>query len=191
MGKKWYVLQVVVGGEDKVARSLEVLKEGFEKDEEKRGIIGNIRVPVEETQEIKNGKKRKVKRKMFPGYVFMEIGFPQALIDAKKIYSEIVLLNGVGTFIGARNDGLPQPIPDKEVEEILVRMGEIKKSVHKPTIAVDFEIGNKVRVVEGPFKDLSGKIETIDFEKGKVKVKIEIFGMPTPVDLDMVQIEKV
>lgn len=190
--KKWYVLQVLSGGEEKVVKNLEVLKESFEKYEETKNIILSVRCPIEETYEIKNGKRRKIRRKFFPGYVLIEVAFPKDIVQARKIYSDIVMVSGVGTFIGGRKDDLPEPIPQKEIEEILMRMGEIKKSVHsKPTATIAYEVGQKVKVIEGPFKDLAGKVENIDMEKNKVRVKIEIFGMPTPVDLDLMQVEKI
>lgn len=189
--KHWYVLQVLSGGEDKVAKNLEFLKETFENQEDRRGIIGDIKVPIEETYEMKNGKKKKVKHKIFPGYVLIEIAFPEEILQAKNIYSDIVMVNGVGTFIGGREGGLPEPLPQSEVDNILMRMGELKKSVHKSAPAIYLEEGDKVRVVEGPFKDLNGKVESVDSEKSKVRVRIEIFGMPTPVDLDVLQVEKV
>ncbi len=101
------------------------------------------------------------------------------------------MVNGAGTFIGARKDGLPEPLPQSEVDNILMRMGELKKSIHKISPAVYVEVGDKVKVTEGPFKDLSGKVESVDLEKNKLRVKIEIFGMPTPVDLDILQVEKI
>lgn len=190
--KKWYVLQVLSSGEEKVAKNLEMLRESFEKNEETRNIITSIRCPIEETYEIKNGKRKKIRTKSFPGYVLIEIAFPKDLVYARKIYSDIVMVSGVGTFIGGRKNDLPEPLPQKEIDEILMRMGEIKKSIHaKTTTTIPFEIGQKVKVIEGPFKDLSGKVEHIDPEKGKVRVKIEIFGMPTPVDLDVMQVEKI
>lgn len=188
----WYVLQVISGKEKGVAKNLEFLKSLYEKEEAKAGIIGGIRVPEEEVYEIKNGKKRLVRQRILPGYILMEVAFPpEDIVFAKEIYSDIVMTNGVGTFIGGREDGLPQPVSDEELEDIFLRMGEIKKSVHKPTSIVYFGVGEKVKVIEGPFKDLSGKVENIDTERQKVRVKIEIFGMPTPVDLDFLQVEKI
>ncbi len=189
--KNMFVLQVLSGGEEKVARNLEVLKEEYEKDEETRDVIGDIKVPLEETYEIKRGKKKKVQRKIFPGYVLIEIMFPEDNIKARNIYSDIVMVNGVGTFIGARKDGLPEPLPQQEVDNILMRIGEMKKSVHRTAAAIYVEVGDKVKVTEGPFKDLSGNVESIDPEKNKVRVKIDIFGQPTPVDLDVLQVEKI
>jgi len=188
--KQWYVLQVLSGGEDKVALNLETLKETYEKEELFKEIIGSIKVPIEEVYEVKNGKKKKVKRKIFPGYVLIEIGFPNSLPDAKKVYSDVVSVSGVGTFIGGRKEGLPEPMAQKEVDEILMRMGE-KKISHKVAPLISIEVGDKVRVIEGPFKELSGKVESVDSEKNRLRVKIEIFGMPTPVDLEILQVEKI
>lgn len=189
--KRWYVLQVLSGGEEKVARNLELLKDAYERDELTRGFVGSIKVPVEEVYDIKNGKKKKVKRKIFPGYVLIEIGFPEKLSDAKRVYSDVVSVSGVGTFIGGRKDGLPEPMAQKEIDEILMRIGE-KKVTHKVMMPlISIEAGDKVKVIEGPFKELSGKVESVDPEKNRLRVKIEIFGMPTPVDLEILQVEKI
>ena len=110
--------------------------------------------------------------------------------DAKKVYSDVVSVSGVGTFIGGRKEGLPEPMAQKEVDEILMRMGE-KKISHKVAPLISIEVGDKVRVIEGPFKELSGKVESVDSEKNRLRVKIEIFGMPTPVDLEILQVEKI
>lgn len=191
LGKsRWYVLQVINGKEKAVQKNLEVLKAMYDEKPETVGIIISIRVPEEEQVEIKNGKKKKRMVRILPGYILIQVKFPEDIVEAKNVYSDIVMVNGVGTFIGGRQDGLPNPISDKELDGILVRIGEIKKSAHRPSPAVYFELGDKVRVIEGPFKDLSGKIENVDMEKQKVRVKIEIFGMPTPVDLDVLQVEK-
>ena len=192
MESNWYVLQVISGKEKSVLRNLEFVQSVYEKTEEKKDIIRSIRVPEEDVYEAnkKTGKKKLVKRKILPGYILIELAFPDDLVEAKKVYSDIVMANGVGTFIGGRKDGLPVPVTDQEIEDLLMRMGELKKTVHKPSPTVYFDVGEKVKVIEGPFKDLSGKIETVDMEKQKIRVKIEIFGMPTPVDLDIWQVEK-
>jgi transcriptional antiterminator NusG len=190
-GKRWFVLQVISGKEKGVLRNLEFMKSMYEKNPETQGIIGSIRVPEEDTYEIKNGKKRAVKTRILPGYILIEVDFPNDIVEAKKVYSDIVMVNGVGTFIGGRQDGLPLPVADQELEDILMRMGELKKTSHKPTIAIYFEVGDKVRVISGPLKDSIGKVESIDMERKKVVVRIDIFGMPTPVDLDVLQVEKI
>lgn len=190
-GKRWYVLQVISGKEKGVLKNLEFLRSVYEKSEKTRGIIGSIRVPEEDVYEVKNGKKRLVKRRILPGYILMEVDFPEDPVQAKQVYSEIVMVNGVGTFIGGRSGGLPLPVSDQEIEDILMRMGELKKSAHKPSVAAYYEAGDKVRVIEGPFKNLSGKVEGVDLEKQKLWVRIEIFGMPTRVELDLFQVEKI
>jgi transcriptional antiterminator NusG len=190
--KKWYVLQVIVGKERKIAENLESLK----KYKNYEDIIGNIRVPEEEVEEkTSKGKKRKVKKNILPGYILIEVDFPENdIVKAKDIYRDIVTVNGVGTFVGGKTKKqgfeFPKPVPENELEELFVKMGDLKKA-SKIESVIMFDIGSEVRVTDGPFKDLKGKVENVDSERNKIRVRLEIFGMPTPVELDISQIERI
>jgi len=140
-------------------------------------------------------KKRKVRKNILPGYILIEVDFPENdTVKAKDIYRDIVTVNGVGTFIGGKINkngfDFPKPVSESELEELFVKMGEIKKTTKIESVIM-FDIGTEVKVTDGPFKDLKGKVEKIDTERNKIRVRLEIFGMPTPVELDISQIERI
>ena len=143
--------------------------------------IFRVVVPEEEETEIKNGKKKVVKKKVFPGYVLVEI------IMTDDSWYVVRNTPGVTGFVGSSGSGSkPTPLIPEEVEAILKRMG-----VDERRMEVDFEIGETVKVKEGPFANFTGTIEEIDKDKGKVKVHVNMFGRETPVELDFTQVEKI
>lgn len=193
MDKEWFILQVVSGKEKSALGNLQFLQKKYNEDENTQNYISDIRIPEEDVVKITAGKRKTVKQKILPGYLLIELmNLDKDSSEAKKLYSDIVITNGVGAFVGMRGK-TPVPVGKEELESVFNRMGEstkVKAVGIKPIVSFEFEVGETVQVSEGPFKGLSGKIELIDLEKRKVKVKIEIFGMPTPVELDALQIEK-
>ncbi len=178
---QWYVLRVASNKEEQVRESLsrKMEVEGVEN-------VGRIVVPVEQVKRIRGGKQRVHKRKLYPGYVFMEIepkedgSIPD---DAWFIIKETM---GVGDFIGT--EGIPTPMRDTDVARMLQ---EAEKPEDTPSIKVDFEKGDVVKIREGAFENFEGSVEEIDPERGVVKVIVTIFGRSTPLDIEYWQIEKV
>ena len=173
--KNWYIVQSHSNFENKVA--------GLIKEEaEKANIsekIEEIVVPTHDVTEVKRGKRIQRKKKYFPGYVLMKSEMNN------DIYHMIKNIKRVSGFLGSK--GVPLPVSDKEIEKIL---GQIKDGVAQPKSAIEYSIGEKVQVIDGPFASFNGMVEEIDEDKSRLKVSVSIFGRPTPVDLEFNQVEK-
>ncbi|MFT0851997.1 transcription termination/antitermination protein NusG [Achromobacter sp. F4_2707] len=176
MSKRWYVVHVYSGMEKSVQRTLvdRIARAGLENN------FGQILVPSEEVVEVKGGKKSITERRIFPGYVLVEMDLTD---DTWHLVKSTPRVTG---FLGGSGNR-PAPISDKEVEKILSQMEE---GVEKPRPKVLFEVGEMVRVKEGPFADFNGNVEEVNYEKSKVRVSVTIFGRSTPVELDFAQVEK-
>jgi len=173
--KNWYIIQAFSGFEQKVA---DTLKETRKKKllEEK---IEEILVPMHEVTEVKRGKRVQRKKKYFPGYVLVKMDMD------KELYHMIKNIQKVSGFLGTA--GTPVPVPEKEIDKI---MGRIKEGTMVPKTLISFDIGEQVKVCEGPFASFSGLVEEVDEEKSRLKVSVSIFGRPTPIDLEYSQVEK-
>jgi len=171
--KNWYAIHTYSGYEDNVARNLTQRVEslGFEDK------IFNVLVPKEKKIRIKGGKRETIEEKIYPGYVLVEM-----IVDDDSWYVVRNTPNVTG-FIGAGT--VPTPLSVGEIEILMKRMG-----VEEPKYKIDVEVDDRVKIVDGPFKDFDGKIAEIDMEKGRVKVLVTIFGRETPVELDFLQIKK-
>jgi len=177
MEKNWYVVHTYSGYENKVKANLEKRVESMGMQDK----IFRIVVPEEEENEIKNGKKKVVKKKVFPGYVLVEI------IMTDDSWYVVRNTPGVTGFVGSTGSGSkPIPLQPDEVDVILKRMG-----MDKIPTEIDFELKETVRVIEGPFTNFTGTIEEIDMDKQKVKVHVNMFGRETPVELEFTQIQSV
>ena len=176
MALKWYVVHAYSGFENQVKRSLQerIRRGGLESK------FGDILVPTEEVVEMREGQKRKSDRKFFPGYVLVQMELTE---ETWHLVREIPKVMG---FIGGTSDR-PAPISDKEAETILYR---IQEGAEKPRPKVLFEVGEMVRVKEGPFTDFNGSVEEVNYEKNRLRVAVSIFGRSTPVELDFSQVEK-
>ncbi|NLJ77256.1 MAG: transcription termination/antitermination protein NusG [Peptococcaceae bacterium] len=174
MDKHWYVVHTYSGYENKVKANLEKRIESMNMEEK----IFRILVPMEDEVEIKDGKRKITKRKIFPGYVLVEMYMTDD--------SWYVVRNtpGVTGFVGSGSK--PIPLNDGEAKQIIRQMG-----VEEPRARVDFSTGESVRVISGPFENFIGQIEEINLEKGKVRVVISMFGRETPIDLDFIEVEKI
>ncbi|MDE3113440.1 MAG: transcription termination/antitermination protein NusG [Chloroflexota bacterium] len=172
-GQRWYVIHTYSGYENKVKANLEHRIQSMDMGDK----IFQVLVPTEEEIEIKNGKRQAVERKVFPGYVLVEMNMDDA--------SWYVVRNtpGVTSFVGSGNK--PTPLTDPEVKQILRQI-----KMDAPKYKVAFTKGEAVRVVDGPFTDLHGVVDEVNPERNKVKVLVSIFGRETPVELDFLQIEK-
>lgn len=176
MSKRWYVVHVYSGMEKSVHKAL---VEGIERAALQTSF-GRILVPSEEVVEVKGGQKSITERRIFPGYVLVEMD----LTD--ETWHLVKNTNRVTGFLGGSGNR-PTPISEKEVEKILSQMEE---GVEKPRPKILFEVGEMVRVKEGPFADFNGNVEEVNYEKSKVRVSVTIFGRATPVELDFSQVEK-
>lgn len=176
MSKRWYVVHVYSGMEKSVHKALNerIERAGLQTS------FGRILVPSEEVVEVKGGQKSITERRIFPGYVLVEMD----LTD--ETWHLVKNTNRVTGFLGGSGNR-PTPISEKEVEKILSQMEE---GVEKPRPKILFEVGEMVRVKEGPFADFNGNIEEVNYEKSKVRVSVTIFGRATPVELDFSQVEK-
>jgi transcriptional antiterminator NusG len=176
MSKRWYVVHVYSGMEKSVHKALleRIERAGLETS------FGRILVPSEEVIEVKGGKKSITERRIFPGYVLVEM----ELTD--ETWHLVKNTNRVTGFLGGSGNR-PAPISDREVEKILSQMEE---GVEKPKPKFLFDVGELVRVKEGPFADFNGNVEDVNYEKSKVRVSVTIFGRATPVELDFGQVEK-
>ena len=176
MSKRWYVVHVYSGMEKSVHKALVERIERADLQE----AFGRILVPSEEVVEVKNGKKSITERRIYPGYVLVEM----ALTD--ETWHLVKSTPRVTGFLGGSGNR-PAPISEREVEKILSQMEE---GVEKPKPKVLFDVGEMVRVKEGPFADFNGNVEEVNYEKSKVRVSVTIFGRATPVELDFGQVEK-
>ena len=171
----WYIVQAYSGFEKKVVGSI--------KDELKKhkflDQLEDILVPTHQVTEVKKGKRTKKEKKFFPGYVLIKVNL------TKEIYHIIKNLQKVSGFLGSSDK--PTPISDNEIKRIL---GQVSESAVTQKTGISFEIGEKVKVCDGPFASFNGLIEEIDEEKSRLKVSVSIFGRPTPVDLEFNQVEK-
>ena len=178
MEKRWYVVHTYSGYENRVKANLEKRVETMAMQDN----IFRVIVPEHEETDLKDGKKRTVMRKVFPGYVLVE------MILTDESWYVVRNTPGVTGFIGSSGGGAkPTPLLPEEVERLLRQMGITKKAVGE----LDITVGEVVEVLEGPFAHFQGKVEEIDIEKGKVKVTVDMFGRETKMELDFTQIRKI
>jgi transcription termination/antitermination protein NusG len=175
--KRWYVVHAYSGMEKSVGRAIQerVNRAGMEDK------FGKILVPSEEVVEMKNGARAITERRFFPGYVLVEMEMND------DTWHLVKHTNKVTGFVGGAGNR-PSPISEKEVEKILAQMQE---GVEKPRPKTLFEVGELVRVKEGPFTDFNGNVEEVNYEKSRLRVSVTIFGRATPVELEFGQVEKV
>ena len=186
MAAGWYVLHTYSGYENKIEKIIRLMINAGDLSKE---IVKDIKVPQEEVTEVKEGKKRTQKKKFFPGYVLIEMDLPDGLAW-KETCSKIKKIQGVTGFVGTPADKRPQPLSGDEARSILQKSGEIKgeKPVRSRQV---FNSGEQVKIVDGPFESFTGTIEEVNQEKNKLKVMVQIFGRSTPVEVDILQVEKV
>lgn len=173
-GRRWYVLHTYSGYEENVARNLKQRIESMDMEDK----IYNVLIPTENRIKIKNGKRKIVTEKIFPGYVLVE------MVVTDDSWYVVRNTPNVTGFVGSGTT--PTPISETEVKELLQRMG-----VAEPKYKIDVETGSAVRITDGPFKEFEGKVSEVDEGRGKVKVLVSMFGRETPVELDFLQIKKV
>ena len=172
---KWYIIQAYSGFEKKVAQSVQdqAVQQGLD------ALIEQVIVPTEEVVEVKRGQKVTSERKFFPGYVLAK------MIMNDQTYHLIKNTPKVSGFLGS--SGKPSPITEKEAERIL---HQVEEGVERPRPSISYEIGEEVKVIDGPFTSFTGIVEDVDEEKSRLKVSVSIFGRATPVELEYTQVEK-
>ena len=173
---RWYIVHAYSGMEKAVERNIaeRITRSGME------GKFGRILVPTEEVVEIKNGQRKTTERRLFPGYVFVE------MVMDDESWHLVKHTNKVTGFVGGAKNR-PAPISEDEVQKIVSQMQE---GTDKPRHKVEFVVGEYVRVKDGPFTDFNGSVEDVNYERSKVSVSVTIFGRATPVELDFSQVEK-
>jgi transcription termination/antitermination protein NusG len=175
MAKRWYIVHTYSNFEKKVAESIreQAVNQGL------ADLIDDILVPTEEVMEVRRGRKVASERRFFPGYVLAKMDMTD------QAYHLIKNTPKVTGFLGS--DNKPMPISDAEAERIL---HQVQEGIERPRPTVSYEVGEQVRVADGPFASFSGLIEEVDEERSRVKVAVSIFGRPTPVELEFAQVEK-
>ena len=184
MSKGWYIVHTYTGYENKIERTLRMKMEEGELDS---AVVTDVKVPVEELVEIKDGKKRSRKNKFLPGYIMLEMDLPD--IGWKSICSVIRSVQGVTGFVGTNPNQRPRPISADEARNILMKSGDIKGE-KSPRIVQAYAVGDQVKINEGTFASFSGAIEEVYADKSKLRVMVQIFGRATPVEVDISQVEK-
>ncbi len=176
---RWYIIHAYSGFENKVRDQImaDATRLGLD------ALVENVEVPTEKVTEVRRGKKVTSDRKFFPGYVLAKL---QMNDDVYHLVKNTPKVTG---FLGSM--GKPQAISDAEAARILNTKDEAAKAEPKARISVDYEIGDNVKVLDGPFASFNGLVEELDFEKGRVKVSVSIFGRATPVELEFEQVERV
>lgn len=173
LGRRWYVLHTYSGYEENVADNLRQRIESMDMQDK----IFNVLVPTEKKIKIKNGKRKVVTEKIFPGYVLVE------MIVTDDSWYVVRNTPNVTGFVGSGTT--PTPISEEEIKELQRRMG-----IEQPTMKLDLTTSDAVRITDGPFKDMEGKVAEVDEVRGKVKVLVSMFGRETPVELDPLQLKK-
>ena len=181
MTKEWYVIHTYSGHENKVKLTLEKKVENLGLQDK----ITQVRIPTIDVPEVKDGKKKIKSKKVFPGYVLVEMDFDD------YTWGVVKSVPGVTNFVGAFDGSAPRALSKQEVSSLFDQMGEEKTSKEKVNVVIDFEIGEHVKVNDGPFNNFTGVIEEVFPDKGRVRVKVEIFGRGTPVELDYLQVGKI
>ena len=176
MAMEWYIIRVQVGREERIRQNLlqKVKQAGLE------DRVPEILLPVESVSDIKGGKKRVSKRKLFPGYLMLHADLNE------EVWFVLRETNGFGDFVGG--SGEPTPMSQDEIDRIL---GKMQESEDKPKLSVAFKKGDRVKIKSGHFENFDGLVENVDPEKGRVKVVVTIFGRATPVDLEYWELESV
>src|SRR5690606_4183204 len=177
MVMSWYVVQTYSGYENKAKQSLEEKV----KKEELEDSFGEILIPMEQVVEMVKGERRTTRRKLMPSYIFVQMEMNDRTFHLVKNTPKVT------GFLGSTGNEHPLPMRNSEVARLT---SQVSEGAEKSTPKVRFEVGDTVRVIDGPFANFNGSVEEVNAEKGRIKVLVSIFGRATPVDLDFMQVEK-
>jgi len=186
MATGWYVLHIYSGYENKIEKTIRMM---IENGELEKDVVRDVKIPSEEVVEVKDGKKRTLTKKFLPGYILVEMDLPDADMGWKEPCSRIKKIQGVTGFVGTPAGRKPQPLSGDEARAILQKTGEIKGERPVRT-RQSFSQGEQVKIIDGPFESFTGTIDEVNHEKNKLKVMVGIFGRSTPVEVDLLQVEK-
>jgi transcriptional antiterminator NusG len=186
MATGWYVLHTYSGYENKIEKTIRMMTGTGELDKE---VVRDVKVPSEEVVEVRDGKKRTQNRKFLPGYILVEMDLPNEEQMWKLACSKIKKIQGVTGFVGTPANKKPNPLSGDEARSILQKAGEMKGE-HPVRTRQSFASGEQVKIIDGPFESFTGTIEEVNQEKNKLKVMVGIFGRNTPVEVDLLQVEK-
>jgi transcriptional antiterminator NusG len=179
-GRAWYVIHTYSGYENKVKTNLEHRIDSMDA----QGLVFQVVIPTEDEIEIRDGQRRTVARKIFPGYVLVQMmELKEDDVESSRAWFVVRNTPGVTGFVGSGHR--PVPLEEPEVRRIIRQMRAVE-----PRVKVGFSAGQSVRIIDGPFVDFAGQVDEINVEKGKVKVLVSFFGRETPVELDFLQVEK-
>ncbi|MCI7398121.1 MAG: transcription termination/antitermination protein NusG [Spirochaetia bacterium] len=185
MARSWYIVHVYTGYEQKINRTL---SEMIAENKIDSSVLIQVKVPTEEVTEVRNNKKHVKNNLLLPGYIMVEMDLPQ--IGWKDVCSQIRRIQGVTGFVGTSPSERPRPISGEEAKRMLLAAGELKgeKAVR---VKQSYDIGDNVKITEGPFATFSGTVEEVMAERNKLRVNVQIFGRVTPVEVDVLQVEKI
>jgi transcriptional antiterminator NusG len=187
MATGWYVLHIYSGYENRIEKQIRNMLESGELDKE---IVRDIKIPIKEVSDVKDGQKRVLPKKILPGYIMIEMDLPAAEMEWKIPCSRIKKIDGVSGFVGTQTGQKPKPLTGDEARAILQKSGEMK-SERQTRARQSFSAGEQVKIIDGPFESFVGTIDEVYPEKNKLKVMVGIFGRNAPVEVDLLQVEKI
>ncbi|HIW36467.1 MAG TPA: transcription termination/antitermination protein NusG [Candidatus Treponema faecavium] len=185
MARSWYILHTYTGYESKIERTIRSM---LELGDLSPDVVLDVQIPLEDVVEVKDGKRRVMSKKFLPGYILLELDLPD--IGWKSVCSAIRRIAGVTGFVGTNPSERPRPISSDEAKGLLRKSGEVKGE-KQLRMKQTFSVGEKVKIIEGAFASFTGTIEEVNLEKNKLRVMVQIFGRSTPVEVDLLQVEKI